>query len=205
VMAAISDEARMHARGVIENPLAFRDPYLALRARLLEVYQPSVWQQSAEFLKGGELGDRKPSDMLDEMLSLLPGDLTILVKAAFLGCLPPEMREHVQQGAELLSYQQLAARADEVWTARNANKPAVVAAVTIQDQKDQQHVDPSSLEHVMAAVRFSKQPTKPGSKPYHNKQDGQEGQKKGWCWKHKKFGKDAWDCKAPNMCTFPKN
>jgi len=204
VVAALSDEARMHSRAVVENPFAFQDPYLALRARLLEVYQPSVWQQAAEFLRGGELGARKPSDLMDEMLSLLPEDLSLLVKAAFLGRLPAEMREHIQQGAEALSYQQLAARADSIWNARNANKPAVVAAVDELPPGDQQAVDPDSLENVLAAVRFSKQPAKTTRRTF-GKQDGADPGKKGWCWKHKKFGKDAWDCKAPNSCQFPKN
>jgi len=92
VMVALSDEAQMHARAVVENPFTFQDPYLALRARLLEVYQPSAWQQAAEFLRGGELGARKPSDLMDEMLALLPEDLSLLVKVAFLGRLPADER-----------------------------------------------------------------------------------------------------------------
>jgi len=171
----------MHARNVVENPMVFRDPYLALRTHHMEVYQPSIWQQAAEFLKGGELGARKPSDMLDEMLSQLLEDLTVLVKAAFLGRLLADMREHVQQGAEMASYQQLAARADVVWQARNANGLAVVAAVAESAPDILQQVDPSSLENVMAAVRFNRQPHKQGYKPGATKQDGADPQKKGWC------------------------
>jgi len=124
VLAALSDEARLHAKAIVDAPGLFRDPYLALRMRILEVYQPSVWQMAAEFLQGKELGDMRLSDMMDEMLALLPQDLSLLVKASFLGRLPADMRDHVQEGAEHLSYQQLAARADTIWNARRANRPA---------------------------------------------------------------------------------
>jgi len=82
------------------------------------VYQPSVWQGAAQLLQIKELGDRRPSDQMDAMLALVPNDLSVLVKAIFLSSLPVEMRDHVQQGAELLSYQQLAAKADSIWDAR---------------------------------------------------------------------------------------
>jgi len=65
----------------------------------------------------------------------------VLVKAAFFGRLPADMSEHIQQGVEMVSYQQLAARADEVWMARNANGPAVVAAVAEPAPKTLQQVD----------------------------------------------------------------
>jgi len=123
VVSSLSDKARLHAKAVVESPQLFRDLYLALRERLIEVYQPSAWQMAAEFLRLKELGDRRPPDLLDEMLALLPADLTVLVKATFLGNLPADLRDHVQEGAELLSYQQLAARADTMTPSGRAGKP----------------------------------------------------------------------------------
>jgi len=211
VLAAMSDEARLRAKAVVDNPGAFRDPYLALRARILEVYQPSAWQMAAEFLKPKELGDRRPSDMMDEMLALLPDDLSVLVKAAFLGNLPADMRDHVQEGAEQLSYQQLAARADSIWQARRANRPATVAAVT-EKESDVSQVDPGELEQILAAVRFSKQQSRPR---YNKKRGGQGGQQyqapagedktKNLCWRHRKFGSKAFACEDPPTCQFSKN
>jgi len=99
---------------VVENAPVYVNPYLALQERLLAVYEPSVWEQSAKILKFAELGYRRPSDQLDAMLALVLADLSILVKAIFLGSLPANMLDHVQQGTELLSYQQLAARADSI-------------------------------------------------------------------------------------------
>jgi len=66
-VATLTDDARMHVKAVVENAGAFVNPYVSLRKHLLEVYEPSVWQQAAELLKFKELGDRRPSDQLDAM------------------------------------------------------------------------------------------------------------------------------------------
>jgi len=213
VVAALNDDARLHAKAVIENPAVYQDPYVALRNRLLEVYEPSVWQQAAEFLKHGELGDRRPSDMMDEMLALLPADLNVLVKAAFLGRLPADMRDHVQRGAEVLSFQQLAARADEIWQARRANAAKAVAAVV--EPGEQSAVDPAELEQVLAAVRFVRQQKKGGRQqrtggggapPSGGSGGGQDGgQKKQLCWRHERFGARAYKCESASTCQFTKN
>lgn len=119
----------LHTKAVVENAGAYQIPYVALRERLLAVYQPSVGKQAAELLKYKELWDRRPSDQLDAMLALVPEDLTVLVKKNFLGSLLMELRNPVQQGAELLSYQQLAERADSIWQVRQVNHASVVAPV----------------------------------------------------------------------------
>jgi len=82
VLGALSDEARLHAKAIIEAPAVYRDPYAALRDRILQVYQPSAWQMAAEFLQAKELGDRRPSDMMDEMFfSRLT--ITLLIKTVY--------------------------------------------------------------------------------------------------------------------------
>jgi len=217
VLAAMSDEARLHAKAIVDAPGLFRDPYLALRTRILEVYQPSVWQMAAEFLQGKELGDMRPSDMMDEMLALLPQDLSLLVKASFLGRLPADMRDHVQEGAEHLSYQQLAARADTIWNARRANRPAAVTAAVTEaatTSGTSPQVDPAELEQILAAVRFVRQQPKSSNykRPAHHGGNGGGGgqgpddeRKKGWCRRHRRYGEKAFQCDAPATCQYTKN
>jgi len=211
VVAALNDDARMHARAVVENAGAFQNPYVALRERLMEVYQPSIWQEAAQLLQMKELGDRKPSDQMDAMLALVPNDLSIVIKAIFLGSLPVEMRDHVQQGAERLSYQQLAARADSIWDARQAKRANVVAAVA-PPPEDQNTVDVDSLEQVLAAVRFSRQPPpQKSAKPSSTgKKDGKSSQPKKSsslviCGAHLRWGFKARKCEDPSNCQYPKN
>jgi len=226
-LAALSDEARLHAKAIVEAPGAYRDPYGALRARIMEVYQPSAWKLAAEFLRGEVLGDRHPSDMMDQILALLPpnGDLSLLVKASFLGRLPADMRDHVQEGAELLSYQQLAARADTIWDARHADKPTAMTAAVVETDtvNSGQQVDPAELEQILAAVRFVRQQPKPSSfrrPPGQGGNGGGQGgsgggsnsghgaddeKKKGWCRRHRRYGERAFQCDAPTTCKYSKN
>jgi len=174
------------------------------------VYQPSVWQEAAQLLQLKELGDRRPSDQMDAMLALVPNELSVLVKAIFLGSLPVEMRDHVQQGAEMLSYQQLAARADSIWDARQANRAGVVAAVpTLSEDLSAVYTD--SLEQVLAAVRFSRQPpqktVKPSSGGKKNGKATQGGPQKPLllCARHLKHGQNCFKCEDPSTCQYPKN
>jgi len=145
---------------------------------------------------------------------LLPADLSVLVKAAFPGRLPADMRDHVQRGAEVLSYQQLAARADEIWQARRANAAKAVAAV--MEPGEQSAVDPAELEQVLAAVRFVRQQPKKGGRqqrtggggapPTGGSGGGQDGgQRKQLCWRHEKFGARAYKCESASTCQFTKN
>jgi len=191
---------------------------VAVRDRLLAVYEPSVWEQSAKLLKFAELGDRRPSNQLDAMLSLVPADLSILVKVIFLGSLPADMPDHVQQGVELLSYQQLAARADSIWQSCQASRSGVVAAVTPPGDSQEQ-VDVEHLEQVLAAVRFSKQPSQGSTKPSngqgsHNNGKSSRGCQGGTqkqppsilvCYRHLRYGKKAHSCADPATCQFSKN
>ena len=53
-------------------PKQLADPYQAIRLRLIEVYEPDVWAQASRILHMRELGDMQPTQLMDNMLSLLP-------------------------------------------------------------------------------------------------------------------------------------
>jgi len=115
----------------------------------------------------------------------------------------------------MLSYQQLAARADAIWQGRRANRPATIAAVAESEQQGQAQVDPEELEQVLAAVRFSKQRPKQFSGKKRGGGNGgsgggphsssQEDKMKGWCRRHRRFADRAFACDEPNTCTYSKN
>ncbi len=47
-------------------------PYQALKQRLLKVFQPDQWEAVHSLLHYRELGDLKPSQLMDAMLAALP-------------------------------------------------------------------------------------------------------------------------------------
>jgi len=96
------------------------DAYERLREQLTASYSKTRWQQAFALIKHPDLGDRRPSQLMNEMLALLPagdtGDSTIFL-ALFLLRLPVSMRDHLG-AADFKTAAEMAARADTLWDAR---------------------------------------------------------------------------------------
>lgn len=207
VLPQLSESTLIRVAAIVNAPHLLANPYDALRARLLEVYEPDIWEQAANILHYRELGEMRPSQLMDELLALLPpGELPgILFKQVFMGRLPSDVRAHVRGAAQHQDCRQLAAAADTIWLARNQPKTPYVAAATVDDLSD-----------AVAAVRVSK-PSEISSKPPHNnrgkqqKNRGRGGNRSNvqaapsrtqyLCYKHARFGDQAWQCEDPGRCT----
>ena len=187
VLAALSEEALDCFKALVEMPKQLADPYQAIRLRLIEVYEPDVWAQASRILHMRELGDMQPTQLMDNMLSLLPNGEQpgILFKSVFLARLPGDMRDHVQARAAELECRDLAALADNIWRARVARKPSAVAAVTSVE-------DTEEGEAAVAAISANQQPKK-HAKGNNFRQI---------CWKHAKYGEKANSCVDTNICSW---
>jgi hypothetical protein len=73
------------------------DPYGMLKDRLVSSYAQTKWQLANKLLDVPDLGDQRPSALMDKMMSLLPvGEKPgVLFQALYLRRLPLDMREHV--------------------------------------------------------------------------------------------------------------
>jgi len=213
VLKALPDEAMERAAAIVENPEQCQDPYGALKARLLEAYQMDPWEASSRLLHFRELGEMKPSQMMDSMLALHHPDH--LFKAVFLQRLPSDMRDHVQREATRLDCRELAAFADSIWQSRNASRANVLAALPLPPAPDSATEE---LADAVAAVKLSggKKNFQKGGKRWSSsnskrqpRQGGQKDQsdKKGGsvCWRHLKFREKAWGCEDPACYLFPGN
>jgi hypothetical protein len=104
------------------------DPYAELKARLVSSYTQSKWQLANRLLDHPDIGDMRPSMLMDSMLSLLPpGDQPgTLFQAMFLRRLPTTMRD--QLGAlEFKTPRAMAEHADLLWDARGGAAGHVAA------------------------------------------------------------------------------
>jgi len=211
VLKALPDEAMERSAAIVENPEQYQDPYGALKARLLEAYQMDPWEASSRLLHFRELGEMKPSQMMDGMLALYHPDH--LFKAVFLGRLPSDMRDHVQREASKLGCRELAAYADTIWQSRNATRANVLAALPLPPSPDPVTED---LSEAVAAVKISggKKPFSKAGKKWSGpkrqppRQGGpKESDKKGGsvCWRHLKYREKAWGCEDPACYLFPGN
>ena len=73
LVGALSKESIGCVLDLVEVPLLFT-PYTKLKARLLEAHQLTDYQKVDQLLKMGDLGARRPSELLAAMLELCPRD-----------------------------------------------------------------------------------------------------------------------------------
>jgi hypothetical protein len=123
-------------------------PYTILKERLLMAHQLSPTQKAIKLMNVPDLGDRRPSQLLADLLQdCPPGEQgTAFFRGAFLKRLPSELQVHLAQ-AETTDLKELAQRADQLWLAHR--RPAMLAPVAQADQLEQlgrRHCAPRSQE-----------------------------------------------------------
>ena len=92
IISALSQEAAGRIQHLLECPPS-ANRYQALKTRLLEVYGLTRQERASQILSPQSLGDRKPSEVMDEMLALLGSHpACMLFEHAFLQVLPADVR-----------------------------------------------------------------------------------------------------------------
>lgn len=210
VLPALAEDILDRVSGVLAAAIRAVDPYELLKDRLLELFTPDEFDRINSLLFAAELGDRRPSDMMDWMLATLPpGEPEgLFVKGIFLTRLPEDIRSLVQPQAKTLECRQLAAYADQLWIARNSRKSghSVMAVMPPGDVLGEKL---AALEGAVAALAVSKQGKKrPANRRGHGggsqAASGQE--KGGWlCRRHAEFGEAAFKCNDPKFCAWSGN
>jgi hypothetical protein len=97
-------------------------------------FQKSPWQKTFELLEMPDLGDRRPSVLMDAMLALLPEDVqpNRLFLALFLRRLPADMRDHLA-AQDLKTPEAMAAAANRLYDARPQCTP--VSAISRREAR----------------------------------------------------------------------
>ena len=203
-----------------------KDAYERLKEHLCKNYSKSKWQQGYALLDHPGLGDRRPSQLLQDMRALLPDKEVegVLFQCLFLKRLPESMSDAVL-AAGLDNVEEMAATAD-----RLHDKPAAVNVSSIAAQ-------PPCCSHVSAIdgqqrnSNRSGRPGRSGRSPNRSnrlpdkraatpgprngagwirfrdagKPDSQwvPGAKKDWCGLHQFFGAKALHCQPP--CAYSGN
>jgi len=203
VLTSLSEDTLGRIKAIVEMPDQLQAPYECLKERLIEIYQPDVWECAARLLHMRELGDLKPSQLMDDMLALLPVSETpgVLFKSVFLARLPGDMRDHVQAHAERLSCRELAGMADNIWQSRNARRCDVAAALPMSSHFSPTDEEVDSLTETVAAINMKKRVQQQQQRPRPPARKGGS-QSQLVCWKHLRFGKKARDCADPDNCSF---
>ena len=122
VVAAVDQDSVQRVVDLLKDPP--RDhKYLALKKCLLDTFDLPDNERAARLLNMPQLGDKKPSVLIDEMLALIADHHPcFLFNYLFLQLLPDDICM-VLSGQQWNDLCQLVARADELWMARAPAPP----------------------------------------------------------------------------------
>lgn len=119
---------------VLGNPPE-QGKYEDLKKKLIATFGLSRRDRASKLLHLSDLGDRKPSELMDEILSLLDGHKPcLLVEQIFLEQLPEDIRVQIAD-ADFLDPRALALRADVMWLAKRQSSSYTVCPVSIQKEE----------------------------------------------------------------------
>lgn len=217
VVAALDMEVLSQVSDLVQNQPA--RPYTALKQRLIASYGESDERRIKRLLKELELGDKRPSHLLQEMRQIA-GNLVTgeLLKSLWMQQLPASVRAVVSASGEDLSV--LAILADKVIEVTTSNyENCSVSARSLQvppnilsDQVSQLQSQVSALTKQLSEYNFQR----PSRSDYRGivKRSPSRGRSPslsrsksrsdvGLCWYHRRFAGDATRCTKP--CSFPEN
>jgi hypothetical protein len=172
----------------VRKDKSIKDPYKQLEQQLTASHAKSKWQLAYSLIDHPDLGDRRPSVMMDAKLALLPLEESpgTLFLAHFLRRLPQDTQDQLA-ALDLDSPAEMAARADKIFDCRAAN-PSTMSAVN----RGRGRGDSLDRHRGRTAGR---RPT-PG-------QDQSPDHDPNWCYYHQRFGSRTSKC-WPG-CTYSGN
>jgi hypothetical protein len=205
VLMKLPEDVVMSVRSLVSaieaDPVKQETSYTLMKEALLGSYGKTKWQMAYALLDHPELGDRRPSAMMAEMLALryettAPDSLFL---ALFLRRLPPSIRDHLAT-ANHTTAAEMATHADILWDARNSASVSAVsdslAAVSLRSALPRNSRSPDcrarSPDRRRGGGRQAPRRPTPGC------QDGKK-----VCWIHRKWGSDANSCRKP--CDWAEN
>ena len=188
VTANLPSEVSRRVRSLLQAPSS-SSAYTDIKRQLLAKYTPTAYRLSESLVQLPGLGSQSPSELMDEMLSLVPAEdaavtpNTALFRYLFLSRMPADIRA-VLLKSEVKDMDALATVADEMWSSR----PPSVSTVGATDPEEEEFVAAAAP----AAGRRARQ------RPARSATDG--GASPGVCYYHARFASRAQKCTRP--CSF---
>ena len=175
-VAALDQDTAGRLLDLLRAPPA-ENKYEAIKTRLTRTFGLTRRVRANRLLRMGDLGDRMPSVLMDEMLALLDGHQPcMLFEQLFLNRMPDDIRLQLTD-TDFTDPRKVAEHADELWQAMSLNSCPTIHKVT------------------MPGRQTRAKSTGPAKETCDNNAD--------WCYYHNKFGDKARKCVQP--CTFAGN
>ena len=134
VVAALDQNTATRVLDYIEAPPA-NDKYNGLKTRLLDTFTLSEYERANRLIDSPDLGDDKPSALMDKMLALIGNHPPcFLFRVLFLKRLPEDIRGPLLHSKEE-DCRTLAKAADTLWSAKAHSTNAVSKAKPVTQRK----------------------------------------------------------------------
>jgi len=212
ILMKLPQEVVMSVRALVSaieaDPVKQENSYTLMKEALLGSYGMTKWQMAYSLLDHPDLGDRRPSAMMAEMLSLryettAPDSLFL---ALFLRRLPASIRDHLA-AANHTTATEMATHADILWDARNTSSVSAVvdslAAVSVRSASPRPSRSPD--RRARSPVNRGGGGRQPPRPPTPGRQDGKSGgDKSKWCFNHRRYGAKAYNC-CWDKCKYAEN
>ena len=195
VISALDNATASRIEDIISHPPA-ACPYDALKDRLIGCFALSDYQRLERLFSPRGLGDRRPSALMDEILSAASG-LDVgrdVLKFLFLSRLPDTVRTSLIEN-DFSDTRAVSRRADQLWS---ASRPA--AAVCQVDNDEQPPPSLPPVQVVFAKKPPRKQPNNSRPAPQRSSPALSQQFGLGLCYYHRVFGDEAQRCQSP--CTY---
>jgi hypothetical protein len=215
VLMKLPEDVVMSVRALVSaieaDPVKQEESYTLMKAALLGSYGKTKWQMAYALLDHPELGDRRPSAMMAEMLALryeatAPDSLFF---ALFLRRLPSSIRDHIA-AANHTTAAEMATHADILWDARNSATVSAVSdtlsAVSLRSSSPNRR---SPDRRAKSPDRRGRSPDRGsnrgrGRRPTPGRQDSKAASSgKKICYYHRRYGAEAENCEG--ACSFSGN
>ena len=204
VVQKLSSVVIKRVRDLILNPPE-EGRYDAIKNRILDAYRRSQYEELRDLHATAALGDRRPTQLMDDILSAIPslevtGNAEPFVTYVFLSRLPDSLRSLVSV-TKYDTLRELAEHADRLWTASGGATTYSLSATTFVNSVAS-NIDAPSPDPVLAAVS-SRQRTPQQSSKQARCASG-KGHGRHVCAVHRRWLHDALSCaKKCDSCEAP--
>lgn len=122
VVASLDQSMATRIVDLLTSPPPKGTRYATLKDRLISTFSLSSYQRARRLIRVSALGDRTPSELMDEMLGMLGNhEACFLFKTLFMDQLPEDIRTHLIPMLDESSPRTLALAADKLMTTRQVN------------------------------------------------------------------------------------
>lgn len=187
-------------KDIIMNPPS-ENKYLIIKSRIIQHFAESGEGQLKKLLNGLELGDQKPSHLLQRMKCLAGSSVSNdMLKTLFMERLP-EKTKCILAVAESTDLDKIASLADKICEQYSPNLIHVSEVLQVSDKSQDSNVLSQKLDTIIARIESLERRPRQRSRNRSSELSNSKGRKNfSMCWYHWKFAENATKCIKP--CNF---